>query len=131
MIGIDPTAAMIRIARETTDESYTNLEFKKGCAEKIPYPNESFTIATAINSLHHWQDYKNGLLEVGRVLHPDGSFIIVNDIVVGDTCGHGNGALEKPEHIMSILDQAGFISILLEKYYKEETGIYLISSKKP
>jgi len=131
VIGIDPTAAMIRIARETTDENYTNLEFRTGCAEKIPYPHESFTIATAINSLHRWQDYKKGLLEVGRVLHPDGSFIIANDIVVGDTCGHGNGPLEKPEHIMSILDQAGFINTSLEKYFNEETGIYLISSKKP
>ncbi len=131
VIGIDPTTAMIRIARKTTDENYTNLEFRTGCAEKIPYPHESFSIAIAINSLHHWQDYKKGLLEVGRVLRPDGSFIIANDIVVGDTCGHGNGPLEKPEHIMSILDKAGFINTSLEKYYNEETGIYLISSKKP
>ena len=131
VIGIDPTDTMIRIAREATDENYTNLEFRTGCAEKIPYPHESFTIVTAINSLHHWQDYKKGLFEVDRVLRPDGSFIIANDIVVGDTCGHGNGPLEKPEHIMSILDQAGFINTSLEKYYNEETGIYLISSKKP
>ena len=131
VIGIDPTTAMIRIARKTTDENYTNLEFRTGCAEKIPYPHESFSIAIAINSLHHWQDYKKGLLEVDRVLRPDGSFFIANDIVVGDTCGHGNGPLEKPEHIMSILDQVGFINTSLEKYYNEETGIYLISSKKP
>ena len=131
VIGIDPTTAMIRIARKTTDENYTNLEFRTGCAEKIPYPHESFSIAIAINSLHHWQDYKKGLLEVDRVLRPDGSFFIANDIVVGDTCGHGNGPLEKPDHIISILDQAGFINTSLEKYYNEETGIYLISSKKP
>ena len=131
VIGIDPTAAMIRIAQKTTDENYTNLEFRTGCAEKIPYPHESFSIATAINSLHHWQDYKKGLLEVDRVLRPDGSFFIANDIVDGDTCGHGYGPLEKPDHIISILDQAGFINISMEKYYNEETGIYLISSKKP
>ncbi len=131
VIGIDPTTAMIHIARETTDENYTNLEFRTGCAEKIPYPHESFTIATAINSLHHWQDYKKGLLEVDRVLRPDGSFVIANDIVDGDTCGHGYGPLEKPDHIISILDQAGFINISMQKYYNEETGIYLISSKKP
>ena len=131
VIGIDPTATMIRIARETTDQNYTNLEFRIGCAEKIPYPHESFTIAIAINSIHHWRDYKKGLLQVGRVLRPDGSFIIANDIVDGDTCGYGDGPLEKPEHIISILDQAGFINISMEKYYNEETGIYLISSKKP
>ena len=131
VIGIDPTTAMIRIARKTTDENYTNLEFRTGCAEKIPYPHESFSIAIAINSLHHWQDYKKGLLEVDRVLRPDGSFFIANDIVDGDTCGHGDGPLEKPDHIISILDQAGFINISMQKYYNEETGIYLISSKKP
>ena len=131
VIGIDPTATMIRIARETTDQNYTNLEFRIGCAEKIPYPHEFFTIAIAINSIHHWRDYKKGLLQVCRVLRPDGSFIIANDIVDGDTCGYGYGPLEKPEHIISILDQAGFINISMEKYYNEETGIYLISSKKP
>jgi len=131
VIGIDPTTAMIRIAQKTTDENYTNLEFRTGCAEKIPYPHESFSKAIAINSLHHWQDYKKGLLEVDRVLRPDGSFFIANDIVDGDTCGHGYGPLEKPDHIISILDQAGFINISMEKYYNEETGIYLISSKKP
>ena len=72
VIGIDPTATMIRIAQEATDENYTNLEFRIGCAEKIPYPHESFTIATAINSIHHWRDYKKGLLQVCRVLRPDG-----------------------------------------------------------
>jgi SAM-dependent methyltransferase len=86
---------------------------------------------TAINSLHHWQDYKKGLLEVDRVLRPNGSFFIANDIVDGDTCGHGDGPLEKPNHIISILDQAGFINISIKKYYNEKTGIYLISSKKP
>ena len=131
VIGIDPTTAMIRIAQKTTDENYTNLEFRTGCAEKIPYPHESFSKAIAINSLHHWQDYIKGLLEIDRVLRPDGSFFIANDIVDGDTCGHGYGPLEKPDHIISILDQAGFINISLEKYYNKKTGIYLISSKKP
>ena len=131
VIGIDPSAAMIRISQNITDEKYINLKFKAGCAEKIPVANKSFTKVIAINSLHHWQDYKKGLIEVGRVLRSNGSFVIGNDIVDGDTCGHGDGPLEKPQHIISVLDQAGFINISLEKYYNKETGIYLISSKKP
>ena len=131
VVGIDPTAAMIRISREETDENYTNLKFMVGCAEKIPLADQSVTIATTINSLHHWEDYKKGLVEVARVLRPDGSFIIVNDIVDGDTFGHGYGPLEKPVHIISILEQAEFIDISLEKYNKEGAGIYLIRSKKP
>ena len=131
VIGIDPSAAMIRLSNNNTDRKLINLKFKKGCAEKIPVANKSFTKVIAINSLHHWQDYKKGLIEVGRILCPGGSFFISNDIVDGDTCGHGDGPLEKPEHIISIIQKTGFIDISLEKYYNEETGIYLIGSKKP
>ena len=131
VIGIDPSAAMIRLSNNNTDGKLINLKFKKGCAEKIPVANKSFTKVIAINSLHHWQDYKKGLIEVGRILCPGGSFFISNDIVDGDTCGHGDGPLEKPEHIISIIQKTGLIDISLEKYYNEETGIYLIGSKKP
>ena len=131
VIGIDPSAAMIRLSNNNTDGKLINLKFKKGCAEKIPIANDYFTKVIAINSLHHWQDYKKGLIEVGRILCPGGSFFISNDIVDGDTCGHGDGPLEKPEHIISIIQKTGFIDISLEKYYNEETGIYLIGSKKP
>ena len=131
VIGIDPSAAMIRLSNNNTDGKLINLKFKRGNAEKIPVANKSFTKVIAINSLHHWQDYKKGLIEVGRILCPGGSFFISNDIVDGDTCGHGDGPLEKPEHIISIIQKTGFIDISLEKYYNQETGIYLIGSKKP
>ena len=131
VIGIDPSAAMIRLSNNNTDGKLINLKFNRGCAEKIPFANKSFTKVIAINSLHHWQDYKKGLIEVDRILCPGGSFFISNDIVDGDTCGHGDGPLEKPEHIISIIQKTGFIDISLEKYYNEETGIYLIGSKKP
>ena len=116
VIGIDPSAAMIRLSNNNTDGKLINLKFKKGCAEKIPVANKSFTKVIAINSLHHWQDYKKGLIEVGRILCPGGSFFISNDIVDGDTCGHGDGPLEKPEHIISIIQKTGFIDISSVSY---------------
>ena len=131
VIGIDPSAAMIRLSNNNTDGKLINLKFNRGCAEKIPVADKSFTKVIAINSLHHWQDYKKGLIEVDRILCPGGSFFISNDIVDGDTCGHGDGPLEKPEHIISIIQKTGLIDISLEKYYNEKTGIYLIGSKKP
>ena len=131
VIGIDPSAAMIRLSNNNTDGKFINLKFNRGCAEKIPVADKYFTKVIAINSLHHWQDYKKGLIEVVRILCPGGSFFISNDIVDGDTCGHGDGPLEKPEHIISIIQKTGFIDISLEKYYNEETGIYQIGSKKP
>ena len=114
VIGIDPSTSMIRISNDNPDGKLINLKFNTGCAEKIPIANNYFTKVIAINSLHHWQDYKKGLIEVGRILCPGGSFFISNDIVDGDTCGHGDGPLEKPEHIISIIQKTGFIDISLE-----------------
>ena len=131
VIGIDPTAAMVRIAQGEKGDNYSNFDFIIGSAEKIPLPDKSITIATAINSLHHWQDYKKGLVEIDRVLRQDGSFIITNDIVDNNTCGHGEGPLEKPEDIILILEQTKFTDISLKEYKHGEAGIYLISCKKP
>ena len=58
VIGIDPSTAMIRISNDNPDGKLINLKFNRGCAEKIPVANKSFTKVIAMNSLHNWQDYK-------------------------------------------------------------------------
>ena len=68
VIGIDPSAAMIRLSNNNTDGKLINLKFKRGYAEKIPVANKSFTKVIAINSLHHWQDYKKGLKQMRSAL---------------------------------------------------------------
>lgn len=126
--GIDPTAAMVRIAKEKTFQE--NIKFLECSAENIPLENESITVCTAINSLHHWNDFKKGLEEVMRVLLPNGRLIISDEIVADKSCGHGDGPLADPDKVCSEILNAGFSKISLEKYKEKSDGIYLFSAMK-
>lgn len=130
VIGIDPTSAMIRISKEQTTDEFKNVEFLEGSAEEIPFPDDFFTVVTAINSLHHWTDYKKGLDEVMRVLRPGGRFFVSDEIVEGGGCGHGEGLLSKPSKVMSELKSAGFKNGSLETHEENGEGIYLFNAVK-
>ena len=127
--GIDPIETMINIALKNIDKAL-NVEFILGSAERIPLNNKSVDKVIAINSIHHWKDYKKGLLEVNRVLKSDGLFFISNDIVNNEDCGHGTGPLKTNKNIMDKLTNAGFTGIRLQDYILESDGIHIIQSRK-
>ena len=127
--GIDPIETMINIAIKNQYKP-SNIEFILGSAENIPLDNKSVNKVIAINSIHHWEDYNKGLLEVNRVLKSEGLFFISSDIVNNDDCGHGSGPLQTNKKIMKELKNAGFIDITLQDYILEDDGINLIQCKK-
>ncbi len=130
IVGMDPTPTMIRIAKEQTSHSIQNIEFITGYAENLPSENESKTICTAINSLHHWADYKKGLAEIIRVLEPHGRLIISDEIVSGNSCGHRDGPLSNPKKVIEVLNNAGFANVAMETYEEGGDGIYLFRAVK-
>ena len=130
IIGMDPTPAMIRIATENTPSSIVQLEYLLGAAENIPIENDSKTICIAINSLHHWNDYKKGLAEILRVLKPRGRLIISDEIVSGDSCGHSEGPLSKPTLVIEEIKRAGLVNVKLERFEEDGDGIYLFRAEK-
>jgi len=129
LYGIDPIKMMINIAIKSIDKP-SNIEFILGCAENIPLDNKSVNKVIAINSIHHWEDYNKGLLEVNRVLKSEGLFFISSDIVNNDDCGHGSGSLQTNKKIMKELKNTGFIDISLQDYILEDDGIHLIQCRK-
>ena len=127
--GVDPIETMINIALKKRDKP-SNIKFILGSAENIPLDNKSVNKVIAINSIHHWKDYKKGLLEVHRVLKSKGLFFISNDIVNNKDCGHGPGPLHTNTDIMNELKKTGFIDITLQDYTLDNDGIHLIDCKK-
>jgi ubiquinone/menaquinone biosynthesis C-methylase UbiE len=122
VIGIDPSPAMLRIAREltATHPGRMRIEFLEGSAECIPLDDNSVTLAIAINSVHHWVSLDRGLSEVARVLAPRGRLVISEERLQGGRFGHGEGATADPDHVADAMRAAGFQGV--------ETGTASIES---
>jgi len=51
VIGVEPEAAMIKIAKENLKKNeFTNVVFRKGTSDHIPLPNQSVDVVAAITS---------------------------------------------------------------------------------
>lgn len=65
-VGVDPSEVMLQQAKAKKN----NAEFIQAKAEQIPLPDTSFDGATAMFTMHHWDDIGKGLSEIKRVLRP-------------------------------------------------------------
>jgi len=132
VIGIDPTPAMIRIAKEKSKNCpYRNrIQFREGSAEAVPLENCSVTTAMAINALHHWDDINAGLNEVKRVLLPEGRFFIADELKKDGTT-HGDRLLADPAQIEYLLEKTGFSSVSRSDHMHGVEGMCFYSAVRP
>ena len=77
IIGVDPSAEMLAIARENAATAgILNYEARQGWAEKIPLDSGCADLVISQSSFHEWEDPRRGLEEIYRVLRPGGSLIL-------------------------------------------------------
>jgi ubiquinone/menaquinone biosynthesis C-methylase UbiE len=72
--GIDPSSAMIDQARRRNRAAVNEgrVQLVSAGAEAIPWPDDFFDGAVAVNSIQLWQPFDVSLHEVARVLSPRG-----------------------------------------------------------
>jgi len=131
-IGVDPSAAMLRIAAElnASHPERTRMEFLERDASHLPLAEDSVTVAWAINSLHHWADPARGLSEVRRVLVGQGRFLVTEDEHAGGKFGHGDGPFSDAAFVMRALEESGFVSVGISSHSGDEGGILIISCRR-
>jgi ubiquinone/menaquinone biosynthesis C-methylase UbiE len=66
--------------RLAEERGLTNIEFRHGDVEALPFADNSFDVITTRYSAHHWPNPLAALQEFRRVLRPDGQ-LLINDIV--------------------------------------------------
>jgi len=78
--GIDASKQMISIAQEKVTKKNTDVDFKPGLIEDIPYDDNYFDVVTSSMMTHHLplSLKKKGFQEVFRVLKPEGHFLLVD-----------------------------------------------------
>lgn len=121
VVAYDLAEAMLAQGSKLASErGITNIEFRKGDVEKLPFADDSFDVVTTRLSAHHWPNPISALREFHRVLRPTGR-LLIGDVVswndhILDTYFQTIELLRDPSHVrdhtiaqwLDMLDQAGF-----------------------
>lgn len=115
--GVDVSDEMIALAQDTSAQ-YSNVEFKVGSAEHLPFKDAAFTHAFSMESIYYYGDMPTALREVCRVLAPGGFFVAVVDLYEENEPSHQwIKQLNVPVKLLSIseyyrlFEEAGFVEM--------------------
>ncbi|RXZ72429.1 class I SAM-dependent methyltransferase [Agromyces albus] len=73
-VGVDPAPGMVAVARR----SLPDADIREGDFSALPWPDGTFDVVTAVNSLQFADDMVAALREATRVLRPGGRIGIAN-----------------------------------------------------
>ncbi|WXG46349.1 MAG: class I SAM-dependent methyltransferase [Candidatus Atabeyarchaeum deiterrae] len=80
VVGVDLSDEMVRLARNRAMKAGLGerVTFKKGDAQRIPYPDGSFDLVVSTLSLHHWSEPRKVFDEVARILKRGGKCVLAD-----------------------------------------------------
>lgn len=79
IIEYDVTKEMLNVGKEEAEKSgITNMTFRVGLAEKLPYENDSFDKVVTRLSFHHFLSVGKPFEEMVRVTKPNGKIAIID-----------------------------------------------------
>lgn len=126
VVALDLSEAMLaQGARLASQRGISNIEFRSGDVEHLPFGAGEFDLVASRYSAHHWLHPQQALTEIHRVLRRGGQFVL-SDIVSYDdfTCDTFLQAIEllrDPSHVrdhtarqwLAMLEEAGFDAELI------------------
>lgn len=118
--GIDASPEMIEVATHKSARAGTDVDFRVGLIETIPFPSDSLDLVTSSLMLHHLPDYlkRQGLAEVRRALKPSGRFLVMDFATESHSrrghlfsiLGHGRGPATI-DRLRPMMKDAGFTRV--------------------
>jgi ubiquinone/menaquinone biosynthesis C-methylase UbiE len=100
VVGVDYSQEMVRQAAARNAAALRNrrVDLRYGSVERLPFADEAFDKALAINSMQTWPDARAGLREIQRVLKHGGN------VALGFTVNSGR----PKEGVTELLTAAGY-----------------------
>ncbi len=79
VIGIDISAGMLEIGRQKIAKKALQyqIQLQKEDSENLPFESNSFDAITVAFGIRNFENLQKGLLEIYRVLQPEGQFVIL------------------------------------------------------
>jgi len=115
LAGIDFSPAAVQAARRRNRRAVAagRMEIREGPVDALPWPGESFDLATACETVYFWPDPVKAFREIARVLKPGGAFAIVVETANPAEAEIWTSALPSmrvrtPGELSDLLVEAGF-----------------------
>lgn len=77
IVGVDISEKMLAIARQKL-HAYPNVSFHTAPASALPFCDNSFDLVVSASSFHYFEDPVAALVEMKRVLKPNGRVVILD-----------------------------------------------------
>jgi len=83
--GIDHSETSVAVARRTNQQAIEmgRVDIRQGSVSHLPFSDEMFDLATAVETHFFWPDLPGDMREVLRVLKPGGRLIIIAEAYKG------------------------------------------------
>lgn len=96
VVGVDVAREAVEYARE--HYQLPNVQFEQGSCTALQWPDGSFDLVVAFEVIEHLSEWRELLVEVRRVLAPDGQFVVStpNKLYYSETRGHAG---PNPYHV--------------------------------
>jgi ubiquinone/menaquinone biosynthesis C-methylase UbiE len=109
-VGVDTSAALLKVARELADEAGfgDTIEFKQGDCRALPFPDASFDAVVAATTLSHVPDAGRALTEMVRVTRPGGRVGVFD--VDGDMTLFAHPERELTRRIVAAFSDQGWVN---------------------
>jgi len=127
--GIDYAEGSIAASRALNKEGIEagRVAIQKASVSQLPFANDTFDLATAIETQYYWPDLPNDMREIWRVLKPSGTLVVIAETYKG-------GAWDKFKWPVMWLLRSSHLSVsdqraLFEKAGYEDVEVFEESKK--
>ena len=85
--GIDHSETSVAMARNANEKliSGGRVDIRQGSVSQLPYTDNMFDLATAVETQYFWPDLPGDMREVLRVLRPGGKLIVIAEASKGES----------------------------------------------